>query len=165
VRSVPPLITIKKTITSIRLLLFPRCSSVPSDCSPPSTALLNVSTISPVCSLSPPSATLSPFFQHPPTTALAPSIKSRLSAIHFTLLPYTMSPPSNNVTLAVSASTTTSRASFPTQNDRERSRNAKAQARHRAKRKAYVEQVHTILRSIVSYLHPRSHTPVPPLLA
>jgi len=65
VRSVPPLITIKKTITSIRLLLFPRCSSVPSDCSPPSTTLLNVSTILPVCSLSPPSATLSPFFQHP----------------------------------------------------------------------------------------------------
>ena len=60
----------------------------------------------------------------------------------FTLLPYMMSPPSNNVTLAVSASTTSSRASFPTQNDRERSRNAKAQARHRAKRKAYVEQVH-----------------------
>ncbi|KAF9648305.1 hypothetical protein BDM02DRAFT_2324164 [Thelephora ganbajun] len=52
-----------------------------------------------------------------------------------------MSPPSNNVTLAVSASTTSSRASFPTQNDRERSRNAKAQARHRAKRKAYVEQL------------------------
>ncbi|KAF9781260.1 hypothetical protein BJ322DRAFT_264707 [Thelephora terrestris] len=52
-----------------------------------------------------------------------------------------MSPPSNNVTLAVSASTTTSRTSFPTQNERERSRNAKAQARHRAKRKAYVEQL------------------------
>jgi hypothetical protein len=52
-----------------------------------------------------------------------------------------MSPPSNNVTLAVSASTNTSRASFPTQNERERSRNAKAQARHRAKRKAYVEQL------------------------
>jgi len=68
-----------------------------------------------------------------------------------------MSPPSNNVTLAVSASTASSRASFPTQNDRERSRNAKAQARHRAKRKAYVEQVHTpptVLRPIVRHLLP-----------
>jgi hypothetical protein len=52
-----------------------------------------------------------------------------------------MSPPSNNVTLAVSNSSAASRASFPTQNERERSRNAKAQARHRAKRKAYVEQL------------------------
>jgi exonuclease VII large subunit len=52
-----------------------------------------------------------------------------------------MSPPSNNVTLAVSAPSSATRASFPTQNDRERSRNAKAQARHRAKRKAYVEQL------------------------
>lgn len=52
-----------------------------------------------------------------------------------------MSPAPNNVTLAVSASNPTSRASFPTQNERERSRNAKAQARHRAKRKAYVEQL------------------------
>ena len=63
-----------------------------------------------------------------------------------------MSPPSNNVTLAVSNSSNPSRASFPTQNERERSRNAKAQARHRAKRKAYVEQVTPF--SVRSPLHP-----------
>lgn len=50
-----------------------------------------------------------------------------------------MSPVANHVTLVPAPSS--ARASFPNQNDRERSRNAKAQARHRAKRKAYVEQV------------------------
>jgi hypothetical protein len=51
-----------------------------------------------------------------------------------------ISPPSNNVTPAVSNSSAASHASPPTQ-DYERTRNAKAQARHRAKRKAYVEQL------------------------
>jgi hypothetical protein len=73
----------------------------------------------------------------PPHLTRTPSIAS----IHLRDCRYMMSPPSNNVTLAVSASTAASRASFPSQNERERSRNAKAQARHRAKRKAYVEQV------------------------
>ena len=58
------------------------------------------------------------------------------------------SPPSNNVTVAASASANASRASFPSQIERERDRKPKALvvARHRAKRKAYVEQV-TILPS------------------
>jgi hypothetical protein len=75
-----------------------------------------------------------------------------------------MSPPSNNVTLAVSNSSNPSRASFPTQNERERSRNAKAQARHRAKRKAYVEQVTPFPFRSPPFLHPLTTTPSFPQL-
>jgi hypothetical protein len=58
---------------------------------------------------------------------------------------------SNHVTLATLPSSS-GRASFPSQNDRERSRNAKAQARHRAKRKAYVEQLEQTVTKLQSAL-------------
>jgi len=128
-------------ITSSPTPLFPYCCSGPPSTFNPPLGCTNFRLYHPLAtSLSPTTTVFSLSPEILPT--LTPPIQSRLSAIHFTSLPYMMSPPSNNVTLAVSASPTSSRASFPSQNDRERSRNAKAQARHRAKRKAYVEQVH-----------------------
>ena len=144
----PSHITVKKQSRPARLLLFPPAAPQSFQLSSTLCHSAQPLTSTTIHRLSSPSNIFSPV---PPTSAaIAPLIQSRPGDSFFTLLPYTMSPPSGNVTLAVSAPTSTTRASFPTQNDRERSRNAKAQARHRAKRKAYVEQVYPIPRSIAS---------------
>ena len=69
----------------------------------------------------------------------------------------------SNVTLAASTSTASSRASdSPTQDNRKRNGNAKTQARHRAKRKSYVEQVHpTSLLRLISPFTPALTPPSP----